>query len=239
MSHYTTGELAKLCGVSVRTVQFYDTKDLLKPTALTDGGRRLYSDDDLKRLRLICLLKSLGLSLVSIKGILESETPNKVLFLLLDEQAKQIDNEIKDKQNQIRAIEVIKDSMRDMAAIPVNSISDIEHMVNSKKDLRRTHGTMLVFGIAMDIIQIATVVLWVVKGIWLPFAVGMPFVILMGVLMTRMYYNNTAYICAECNAKFKPSLGKVLFSAHTPKTRKLKCPECGHTGFCVETSSKN
>ncbi|MDD3244486.1 MAG: MerR family DNA-binding transcriptional regulator, partial [Eubacteriales bacterium] len=43
MSAYTTGELAGLCGVSVRTVQFYDTKGLLKPTALSEGGRRLYS----------------------------------------------------------------------------------------------------------------------------------------------------------------------------------------------------
>ncbi len=40
MSKYTTGELAKLCDVSVRTVQFYDTKGLLPPTELTDevGG---------------------------------------------------------------------------------------------------------------------------------------------------------------------------------------------------------
>ena len=48
MSKYTTGELAKLCGVSVRTVQFYDTKGLLPPSELSEGGRRLYSDDDLQ-----------------------------------------------------------------------------------------------------------------------------------------------------------------------------------------------
>lgn len=44
MPQYTTGELAKLCGITVRAVQFYDGKDLLKPSELTDGGRRLYSD---------------------------------------------------------------------------------------------------------------------------------------------------------------------------------------------------
>lgn len=57
MSAYTTGEVAKLCGVSVRTVQFYDAKGLLKPTSLSEGGRRLYSLGDLTRLRLICVLK--------------------------------------------------------------------------------------------------------------------------------------------------------------------------------------
>ena len=45
MSKYTTGEIAKLCGVSVRTVQYYDTRGILAPSELTEGGRRLYSED--------------------------------------------------------------------------------------------------------------------------------------------------------------------------------------------------
>lgn len=49
MSKYTTGEIAKLCGVSVRTVQYYDTRNILTPSELTEGGRRLYSEEDLKR----------------------------------------------------------------------------------------------------------------------------------------------------------------------------------------------
>ncbi len=40
MSKYTTGEIAKLCGVSVRTVQYYDTRGILVPNEITDGGRR-------------------------------------------------------------------------------------------------------------------------------------------------------------------------------------------------------
>ena len=43
MSKYTTGELAKLCGVTVRTVQYYDTRGILIPSELTEGGRRLYA----------------------------------------------------------------------------------------------------------------------------------------------------------------------------------------------------
>ena len=53
MSKYTTGELAKLCGVTVRTVQYYDTRGILSPSALSEGGRRLYTDDDVQRLRII------------------------------------------------------------------------------------------------------------------------------------------------------------------------------------------
>ena len=238
MSQYTTGELAKLCTVSVRTVQFYDEKDLLKPSELTDGGRRLYSDDDLNQLRLICVLKTLGLTLASIKGILDSDNSSKVLLLLLGEQVKQIDNDIKDRQKQLDAIKVIMESIRLTEKIPVNSISDIAHMMNSKKKLKKIYITMIIVGLIMDAIEIGTIVLWIVKGTWQPFAIGMPFVILMGFLTIRMYYKNTAYICAECNTRFTPTVGKFLFSRHTPKTRQLKCPECGHFGYCVEIAAE-
>lgn len=239
MSKYTTGEMSKLCNVSVRTVQFYDTKGLLHPSELTDGGRRLYTDDDLTKLRLICTLKAIGLSLDSIKGIMDSESPGKVLSLLLDEQMKQLGDEIKERQGQIDAIKIIKESIRNMTTIPVSSISDIEHMMKNKKGLRKVHGTMMGVGLVMDVIQIGTVVLWIAKGIWLPFAIGMPFVILLAVLLTRMYYKNTAYICAECNATFRPPLRKVIFSIQKPKARKLMCTKCGHTGYCIETFSKD
>ena len=239
MSKYSTGELAKLCNVTVRTVQYYDTKGLLPPTDLTDGGRRLYTDDDLNKLRLICTLKALGLTLDSIQGILSSDTPGKVLTLLLDEQLKRVTCEMKEKQQQIDAIKMVKESILNLNANSVNSLNDIGYMMKNKKGLKKVHGTMLMMGLAMDGIQIAAIALWITKGIWLPFAIGMPFVILFGVMLTRMYYQNTAYICAECNATFRPSLKQFLFSAHTPKTRKLTCSKCNHTGYCVEVYAEN
>lgn len=51
---YTTGDLAKLAGVSVRTVQYYDKRGILSPSDLTEGGRRIYVDSDLEQLRMIC-----------------------------------------------------------------------------------------------------------------------------------------------------------------------------------------
>lgn len=66
MSKYTTGELAKLCGVTVRTVQYYDTRGILSPSELSEGGRRLYTDDDLRQLRIICFLRDMGLPIDAI-----------------------------------------------------------------------------------------------------------------------------------------------------------------------------
>ncbi len=235
MSQYTTGEMAKLCGVSVRTVQFYDEKDLLKPAELTEGGRRLYSEDDLKKFQMICLFKSLGLSLESIAGVMSSKHPGNVLGLLLDEQLKQLDTEMEEMERQRRAIEVVKENIRSTQAISVKSIQDIEQIMNAKKNLKKVHGWMLVVGIIMDLIQIGTLLLWIFKGIWWPFAAGMPLVILSAILMVRMYYKNTAYICPECGTVFRPKLKQFFFANHTPKTRKLTCPNCGFHGYCVET----
>ena len=52
-SFYTTGDLAKLAGVSVRTVQYYDKRGILTPSDVTEGGRRLYVASDLEQLRMI------------------------------------------------------------------------------------------------------------------------------------------------------------------------------------------
>lgn len=73
MSEYTTGELARMTSVSVRTLQYYDKKNLLRPSKVTESGRRIYAEKDLNRLKLILLLKKLGLSLKAITEILSSK----------------------------------------------------------------------------------------------------------------------------------------------------------------------
>lgn len=75
MSKYTTGEIAKLCGVSVRTVQYYDERGILIPSELSEGGRRLYSEDDYKKLKIICFLRDAGISIKSIGELLSESNP--------------------------------------------------------------------------------------------------------------------------------------------------------------------
>lgn len=82
MSKYTTGELAKLSGVTVRTVQYYDTRGILIPSELTEGGRRLYSDDDLKRMHVICFLRELDIPINAISQILNEEHPESFLYTI-------------------------------------------------------------------------------------------------------------------------------------------------------------
>lgn len=68
----TVKEVAKLSGVSVRTLHHYDAMGLLKPTRVTEAGYRLYDDTALARLHTILLLRQLQFSLKQIKEILDS-----------------------------------------------------------------------------------------------------------------------------------------------------------------------
>ena len=77
MSKYTTGELAKLCNVTVRTVQYYDKRGILIPTELSEGGRRLYSESDLQRQKVICFLREVDVPIDAISELLEEEHPEK------------------------------------------------------------------------------------------------------------------------------------------------------------------
>lgn len=242
MAKYTTGEMAKLCNVSVRTVQFYDTRGLLHPSELSEGGRRLYNDEDLAKLRLICTLKTIGLSLDAIKDTLTNETPGEVLPLLLDEQSKQLNDEIDERQRQLQAIKVIKESVQNMTTIPANSITDIEQMMANQKALRKINGIIWAFGLTMLVMQLGVIALWIVTGMWIPFAVFTPAQQLAGLLVIRMYYKNTAYRCAACGETFRVTPKQFLFAPQTsgPKAGRLvqlTCPACEHKGWCVEVYS--
>ena len=99
MSLYTTGELAKKCNVSVRTIQYYDERGILVPTDLTEGGRRLFSEKDVATLETICFLRDLDISIKDIAEILESDESKKVIELLLDELNKTFRQILRKKQS--------------------------------------------------------------------------------------------------------------------------------------------
>ena len=68
---YSVKQLARLAGVSVRTLHVYDKLGLLKPSVRTDAGYRQYGEAELLRLQQILFYKELDLPLKAIAGILE------------------------------------------------------------------------------------------------------------------------------------------------------------------------
>lgn len=65
------GEVADRVGLSLRTVRYYEEVGLVSPSDRTAGGFRLYTDDDVERLKLVKHLKPLGFSLDTMNELLE------------------------------------------------------------------------------------------------------------------------------------------------------------------------
>ena len=65
-------EVAKLTGITARTLHYYDEIGILKPTSLTEAGYRMYDDTALSRLQSILLFRELEFPLKEIKAILDS-----------------------------------------------------------------------------------------------------------------------------------------------------------------------
>jgi DNA-binding transcriptional MerR regulator len=65
---YRVGELAHLCGVNRRTIDFYTHAGLLLPVERSPGGHRFYGAGAVHRLRLIKALQAEGLSLAAVRA---------------------------------------------------------------------------------------------------------------------------------------------------------------------------
>ncbi|WP_298457998.1 MerR family transcriptional regulator [uncultured Cellulomonas sp.] len=67
---WTIGEVARLSGVTTRTLRHYDAVGLLRPTGVAAGGRRLYGHAELVQLQQVLVLRELGVGLPTIAEIL-------------------------------------------------------------------------------------------------------------------------------------------------------------------------
>lgn len=103
----TIGEVAKLTGVTTKTVRHYHKIGLLAEPERSESGYRLYSAEDLLRLHRIRRLQSFGLSLKQIKTVLgdpdTSSTLRKVLEALLSEVSGEMER-LQERRGQIEEL---------------------------------------------------------------------------------------------------------------------------------------
>ena len=238
MSKYTTGEIAKLCGVSVRTVQYYDTRGVLVPCELSEGGRRLYSEDDLGKMKIICFPRELDVPLDSIAKLMREENSNEVISLILEEHEKALRTEISEKKEKLKMLSELNAIVKKAESVSVESIGDVAHIMESKKQMKKLHLTLILASIPITVLEWASIILWITDGIWWPFLVYTVAAIPFGIWISRFYFKRVAYICPQCHEIFVPKFWEAFFANHTPTTRKLSCPHCSYKGFCVETYRK-
>lgn len=79
---YTVNKLAKLSGISIRTLRFYDEIGLLKPAYYGDNNYRYYEEEQIMMLQQILFYRELNFSLNEIQGIISSDEFNKIDALI-------------------------------------------------------------------------------------------------------------------------------------------------------------
>ncbi|CRN11435.1 MerR family transcriptional regulator [Staphylococcus capitis] len=135
MSNYTTGEIAQKCSVSVRTVQYYDKQGILSPSQMTDANRRLYTDQEVKKLELIILLKELGCSIKDIRLLLKNNQSLKALNAMLKVKEEELQEDIKSKEVIIKKIKDICKYFNTTSNSPITHLYDIDHVMKQTSNL--------------------------------------------------------------------------------------------------------
>jgi DNA-binding transcriptional MerR regulator len=98
---YAIGEISRLVDLSQRTIRYYEEIGLLHSVGRIENGKRVYTDDDVRRLKFINRLKVLGLSLaemVELEKIYRKQRNNREilpkLLEILNARAAQIDERV-------------------------------------------------------------------------------------------------------------------------------------------------
>jgi MerR family transcriptional regulator, repressor of the yfmOP operon len=98
---YAIGEISRMVDLSRRTIRYYEEIGLLHSVRRIENGKRVYTDNDVRRLKFINRLKVLGLSLaemVELEKIYRKQRNNREilpkLLQILDERAVQIDERV-------------------------------------------------------------------------------------------------------------------------------------------------
>ncbi len=132
--YMTVGEIARKMDVTVRALQHYDREGLLSPSAMSEGGRRLYTDKDIVKLHQILSLKHLGFSLDDIKNrLIPLDTPAEIADVLM-EQAAVVRKKVESLSESLRELEVLREEVLQMQSVDFKKYADIIVNLQMKND---------------------------------------------------------------------------------------------------------
>lgn len=132
---YTTGEIANMAGVTVRTIRYYDSKGTLSPSYHNSSGHRLYTKEDFIKLKRILALKYLGLSLDEAKNTESQNFEKDDMMNSLKLQKNIIKNKINHMKTVLYAIETAENSMENDQNSDWNKTIDIIKILEEEKEL--------------------------------------------------------------------------------------------------------
>ncbi|GIO10127.1 MerR family transcriptional regulator [Brevibacillus reuszeri] len=140
---YGTGEIAKLLQITKRTLRFYDQIGLLTPSSLSEGGHRIYTEEEIEKLYKIRLLKALGLNLKQVKLIFEESTLE--WEDLLQQQLEEIENQMKKYKLMQEIILVVQRSIKLEGKMDWDNLFRYLHLLYETKPDARQIGLINLF----------------------------------------------------------------------------------------------
>ena len=133
--YYTSGEFAEKAHVSIRTIRYYDQKNLLKPAARAKGGARRYTDQDFAKLQQILLLKYLGFSLSEIREMTIGSGDAQVLLNSLQIQKRLAEERLEEMKNVITAIDSTSQALKSNRQVDWSQMLKLIHLTAMDQSL--------------------------------------------------------------------------------------------------------
>lgn len=109
MEYMTVGEIASRAGVTVRTVQYYDQKGLLSPSAKGSRNLRLYTKRDLEKLYRILCCKFLGLPLEEIRSLEQEEMGPREVAEMLKQRIREEEEALSEQMKRYAMLRNLED----------------------------------------------------------------------------------------------------------------------------------
>ena len=145
MSGQTVKQVARLSGVSVRTLHHYDEVGLLKPASIGENGYRYYGREELLRLQQILFHRELGFSLEEIARVLDAEGFDRVAALKA--HRARLEAETRRYRQLVRTIDVTLAALEGEARMEDKAMYrgfDPERQAGYEKELVDKHGPGMV-----------------------------------------------------------------------------------------------
>ena len=101
---YKIGEFSKITNLTIKALHYYDEQNILKPSSKNEANYRFYSDEDLKKARLIVILKNFSFSIKEIKDVIDNYTSEEDLKYFLNEKRDAILENIKKEKELVNLI---------------------------------------------------------------------------------------------------------------------------------------
>ena len=115
--YMTVGELAERVGVTVRTIQYYDQENVLKPSAKGNRNQRLYTKKDQDKLYKILCFKFMGLSLTEIRQSLNGFDATEEVKLLLDKKINDVEKEVSALMKRFATLKNLSETVKSDQAV--------------------------------------------------------------------------------------------------------------------------